>query len=1155
MYDAPIAKLLKVQPRFLRSTHLERDFDDPAALSGYVLSPQIANNVDRIAAGLRPGSGARAWRVTGDYGTGKSSFGLLLAHLLAGDRELPRHIGKAIDVPKVGGARPHLIPVLVTGSRDALSTALVKALSRTLDSIRESGRPPHVTRRMRAELERAAGSPVPDETALELLEETLTYVTASQRGDGVLLVLDELGKFLEYAASHPTRQDVYFLQQLAEAASRSGLKPLVVVGLLHQGFDAYAEALSQSTRREWEKVAGRFGEILFAQPIEEAAHLITTALGTRTDRLPSTVRSAARRDMKAAVVQGWYGPAFGREALYELAERLYPLHPTVIPVLVRLFRRFGQNERSLFSFLFSDEPGGLRAFADRPVGPESFYRLHDLYDYARSTFGHRLSAESYRSHWTHIESVVASFPVGGDPELRVLKTVGLVNLLGDNSLVATEQIVRLAVAGAAGGQSERAGEALGRLHKNKRVLFYRGTAGGYCLWPHTSVNLEVTLEAATRAVPPLDRVASHVATELETRPLVARRHYIESGNLRYFDVRYVPIATFAETIAAISSRADGYILVPLVETPAERAEAVRLAQTGATAGRPDVLVAVPQPLAALSGLVDESRRWHWIAENTPELNSDRYAAEEVSRQIARADEALRNRLLDFIGLRQSTGRSELKWFRGGRAVPVSGGRELLELLSHIADELYPDAPRVTNELVNRRSLSSSAAAARLRLIERILEHSDAPLLGMDPTKKPPEMSMYLSVVRAGGLHRQRGATFLVGEPRAAEDPLRLLPSLRALRALLDETPDRRIPVTAVFERLRQAPYGVRDGLIPVLLAVFAVANERDLAFYEHGAFVRHLTGREFHRLIKAPQTFEMQYCRVVGPRADLFERLVEVLGVSRPEPSRTEILDVVRPLSAFAAQLPAYTHKSGRLSERAVAVRDALLAATEPATLLFADLPRACGFAPVASRRASGRDTDAFIASLKAAIEELRSAYAGLLERVLASIQEAFESGEPLDAFRACLADRAERMMIAAGEPRLKAFCMRLIDPNLPRAEWLESVASFVVSKPPNKWVDQDEETFGNELAGLSRRFLRAETLAFEKGAGGRPASAVRIALTRPDGTEIDRIVRIDGPDAEEAAKLEAYITGLIWKNRAVGLSAATRALWNVLSEPERSES
>src|SRR4029077_1885327 len=104
------------------------------------------------------------------------------------------------------------------------------------------------------------------------------------------------------------------------------------------------------------------------------------------------------------------------------APRLYPPHPPVLPALMRTFRRFGQNERSLFSFLLSNEPFGLQAFSERPREDGELYRLHDFYDYVRANFGHRLAVQSHRGHWNLIESVVESFATEDTVPLNLLKT-------------------------------------------------------------------------------------------------------------------------------------------------------------------------------------------------------------------------------------------------------------------------------------------------------------------------------------------------------------------------------------------------------------------------------------------------------------------------------------------------------------------------------------------------------------------------------------------------------------------------------------------------------------------------------------------------------------------------------------------------------------
>ncbi len=686
-------------------------------------------------------------------------------------------------------------------------------------------------------------------------------------------MLDELGKFLEYAAIHPERQDIYFLQTLAEAAARSREAPFVVIGLLHQGFQAYAEQLSQPAQKEWEKVAGRFEEILFDQPLEQASTLVANALNVRLAMLPPGAAKELARDMTRALDLGWYGPEAGREALTAIAPGLYPLHPTLIPVLVRLFSRFGQNERSLYSFLLSDEPHALQVFARQPAAAGRFYRIHNLYDYARAAFGHRLAIQSYRSHWNQIESVVESYPRDDEAGLEVLKTVAVLNLIDSPHHLATEEAVSLAVSGTEAGANKRMKSTLRDLQRGKVVLYFRGAAGGYCLWPHTSVNLERAYQEALKAVPTSSRVGAAIQSDLETRPLVARRHYIETGNLRHFAVEYAPPADLPALLERGPQGADGQILVALCETPAERETAISFAQGPSLRNQHQVLVAVPQPLRGLASLLAEVQRWEWVGRNIPELAHDEFAQEEVSRQLAAARQVLEKRVRTYIGIRQFGEKTDLQWFYRGKPASIHGGRELLERLSTVCDKVFDNAPLFRNELVNRHSLSSAAAAARLRLIEQILSTPGEPLLGMDSAKKPPEMSMYLSVLHAAGLHREEDGVWRIAEPLAGDDPSNVRPLLARILEVLEARRGGRVKVVDLFAELRRPPFGLRDGLAPLLLAVFAAIHERDVAFYENGRFLREVTGYEFQRLTKATESFEIQYCRIGGVRAVVFEKL------------------------------------------------------------------------------------------------------------------------------------------------------------------------------------------------------------------------------------------------------------------------------------------
>ena len=118
--------------------------------------------------------------------------------------------------------------------------------------------------------------------------------------------------------------------------------------------------------------------------------------------MPPEIVESAHAVGHAAASAGWHGVSADGRAVLDL----YPIHPTVLPVLVQFFARFGQHERSLFSFLLSSEPFGRQTFADRRAMARNWYRLPDFYDYVRAVFGHRLAGGSHSSQWLRMTGTI-----------------------------------------------------------------------------------------------------------------------------------------------------------------------------------------------------------------------------------------------------------------------------------------------------------------------------------------------------------------------------------------------------------------------------------------------------------------------------------------------------------------------------------------------------------------------------------------------------------------------------------------------------------------------------------------------------------------------------------------------------------------------------
>jgi hypothetical protein len=280
----PLDDLVLVSPRYARSVSLARDAQRTDALDGYILTPTGRHVLSRLADALRDNSPTRAWSLTGPYGSGKSAFALLVGQALAGERWVrqktraflasqdaalaERLFGTGSPLPKKEG---RLCPVLVTGSRKPLDKALAASLAASLRAIIPRGRPPQIVER----LETLAKQAAPSGTAVvALFEEANTYL--ERYGDdaaGILLIVDELGKFLEFGATNSEQGDVFVLQELAEAATRSK-RPFLFLTILHQAIDRYADHMSAGRRAEWAKVQGRFHDVALEEGSEQVLKLL-----------------------------------------------------------------------------------------------------------------------------------------------------------------------------------------------------------------------------------------------------------------------------------------------------------------------------------------------------------------------------------------------------------------------------------------------------------------------------------------------------------------------------------------------------------------------------------------------------------------------------------------------------------------------------------------------------------------------------------------------------------------------------------------------------------------------------------------------------------------------------------------------------------------
>ena len=370
------------------------------------------------------------------------------------------------------------------------------------------------------------------------------------------------------------------------------------------------------------------------------------------------------------------------------------------------------------------------------------------------------------------------------------------------------------------------------------------------------------------------------------------------------------------------------------------------------------------------------------------------------------------------------------------------------------------------------------------------------------------MSIYSSVLAAPGIHRLDGTGYVFGAPATDES---LKEVWNCITRFFADCELKRHTLADLFSLLRSEPYGLKDGVIPILFCAAAMAHDTEIAFYENGAFLPELTVDAFERLVRAPERFELRRYRIEGLRKEVYSELANLFGHSIPARGES-LMSVMKPLYRFLHRLPTYCRETKRLSAKTIQVRTALMHAKEPDQLLFHDLPVACGLQPFSPDEPGGTRTSDFFLALRGAITELQRSYEDLLRDLQELLYRAFEIKE-----RASLEGRAKGIVRYCVETRLKATVSTFANEHMDDSLWIETVATTLTSKAPKSWSDDDRVRYEIALAEISRNMRHLEALLFEERQraemGQKVEEIFRLGVSDRHSMELGAVVVVERAD------------------------------------------
>lgn len=1049
-----LSDIVQISRQYQRSIRVDTDIGRADALSGYICHATASSVVDGMCRQLSA-TNQRSFTWTGPFGGGKSSLAVALASALHPDKSLRSAARQALRLDPASSfdkalpVRKGWLLVPVVGRRGSviadLGNATRKALGKSADGRNKA-------------------------TASSIIAELL-QAAKDRPQDGVLVIIDEMGKFLE-ASALGSGDDVYFFQELAEAAARADGR-LVVVGILHQSFAQYSARLGIDTRDDWAKVQGRFSDLPFVAASDEVVELIGRAIEVqrRPDWMAeaSTVIADAIRSRRPSVGQGF------AKAL----EACWPLHPAMAALLGPISKRqFGQNERSTFGFLSSVEPHGFRSYLNAtPVSQASWYRPGDYWDYLRANLEPAILASADGHRWSQaVEAVERAEAKSGDPlQIELIKSIAVIDLFRNGSgLAADLKVLRTILYPTPLEELEAALQKLAEL----KVVLFKSYIGAWSVFEGSDFDIDAAIAQALASSPGIDY--ARLSQLMGLHPVVAKRHYHETGTMRWMDLVLCSIEE-AEKIATNYQPRKGEFGTFILALPSRGMsprEARKRAQACSKHQPWPVMVGIPANHARIGELSAELIALEQVKERH-ELSGDPVARREVHARLAATRADLEDQLQAAVSL--------AKWHDGTDQV-VDAGSKLSPVASNLADSLYEAAAPVWSELVNRDSLSSNSVKARRDLLHAMVNAENQEVLGFEGF--PAERGLYETLLRSTELHRQDASgTWRIAAPSNGSAS-GLEPLWTATRALFFDA-DVRVSADDVYALWSAPPFGVKRGIQPVILTAFMLAHKANVAVYKDGMFVPRLTDADIDECLQDPDRFSLRWVAIDEDKNRILEGIAKLLTEVGEGSGAADPLEAARGLVAMVFNLPEWARRTQHLSDTAKAMRDMLLKASDPHKVLFVDLVSLLNAA----------DGKAYVKALRTPVLELSAAYGKMLAKVEETMLEALDaSRDDLDALR----ERARSVAGVSGELRLDAFATRLANFDGSRQS-LEGILSLAADKPPREWVDRHIDAAILELAKFARRFREAEAFVAVQG---RRAHSEAIAVIIGAGSDTKTISR-----------------------------------------------
>lgn len=706
---------------------------------------------------------------------------------------------------------------------------------------------------------------------------------------GITIIFDEFSKFLEANLDKSKMLNFKIIQDMAEAATRSGSSQLHFTCITHK------DILDYSSSDSFKTVEGRFRKLRFVASSEQSYELIANAIIKREkfEQFKRSHKSEFDFVASASAITNVFSDLTEEAYQQKLVYGCFPLTPLSAFSLLHVSELVGQNERTLFTFLAQDDQHTLRSFLANEVDGFATITVDCIYDYFEELFKKEVFNASVHSVWAKTDSALRQ--ISNEIQRKVLKAIAIINIIGDERLKPTPAHIKSSLM-LNDDTFETATKALLKLH----ILSQRDSSE-YVLLTANGVDVQKTVDSFVKTQLPRISECSVLERACELGYVLPREYNDKYGMTRCFKSIYMDAAVFVQYKNAHQLLSqypyDGLIVHVICLKEELREKALKKIQS--FAGTPQIVLCMTRFQFEHDLLLKQYEAvGQLLAKNV--TNGDPHFVEELEVY----GEDLQKRIQNAVYSMYSPTSEHSVFVNCDGVLPVSRQVELNKAISKICNGCYDMTPVVNNEMVNKRILNTQNTKARDLVVNWILQHAeDTSIPCMDGYG--PEVSIFKSAFKHTGLD----VSFTVDDPG-------MNAVLKKISEFIAECETSKKNFANLYQTLCSAPFGMRKGIIPLYIAYVLRQYKESIVLYYSGKEIE-LSAAALSHLNESPENYQILIETGIGDRNKYLDglQLLFEQHADKRTPSINRIYSIVKSMQNWMRSLPEYTKKHRKYLE------------------------------------------------------------------------------------------------------------------------------------------------------------------------------------------------------------------------------------------------